>query len=204
MRLALLEALHQLSAQAGLQLPELQAVEAAVQVRALPEREAAFDLGAACPRIFVVRSGLMKQRYLKEDGSEWIKSFTAAGDAFACPFALRAGGRCSFASIAIEPSVVESVDFALIERLGDLHPHWQKAIRLGFQALVELKVARERELLMHTAEELYGKFVAAKPELARRVPQKDLAAFLGVTPVGLNRIVRRSRLAAVLSNAVKG
>jgi len=29
------------------------------------------------------------------------------------------------------------------------------------------------------------------PDLVSRVPQKDLAAFLGVTPVGLNRIIKR-------------
>jgi CRP-like cAMP-binding protein len=66
----------------------------------------------------VVRSGLLKQAYIKEDGSESIKSFTGPGDAFACLSALAPGGRTSFESAAIEPSIVESVDFALIERLA--------------------------------------------------------------------------------------
>jgi len=59
-----------------------------------------------------------------------------------------------------------------------------------------LKVQRERDLLTLSAEELYRKFVANSPALASRVPQKDLAAFLGVTPVGINRIVRRTSLQA--------
>jgi hypothetical protein len=56
-----------------------------------------------------------------------------------------------------------------------------------------VKVRRERDLLMLSAEALYRKFVNETPSLAERVPQKDLAAFLGVTPVGLNRIIRRCR-----------
>jgi hypothetical protein len=45
---------------------------------------------------------------------------------------------------------------------------------------------------MLTAEELYRQFVRDSPALALRVSQRDLAAILGVTPVGLNRIVRRN------------
>jgi hypothetical protein len=33
--------------------------------------------------------------------------------------------------------------------------------------------------------------VASAPEWIGRVPQKDLAAYPGVTPMGLNRIIRR-------------
>jgi len=110
--------------------------------------------------------------------------------------ALCPGGRTTFASTAIEASVVESIEFPLIERLGGRHLAWQKAIRFGFQQLAELKVQRERDLLTLSAEELYRKFVADSPALAGRVPQKDLAAFLGVTPVGINRIVRRTSLQA--------
>ena len=98
----------------------------------------------------------------------------------------------TFASVAIEASVVESIEWQVLERLGDADLAWQKAIRFAFQYRAELKVRRERDLLMLTPEQLYRQFAADAPELAARVPQKDLAAFLGVTPVGLNRIIRRT------------
>lgn len=180
----------------GLRLPNTGRLLEAVRVTKLKPRESAFREDEICPRIYVVRSGLLKQFYTKEDGSEWIKSFTGAGDLFACLDGL-AGGKTSFASIAIEPSVVESVDWRVIERLADEDIAWQKAVRLAFQYLAQLKVRRERDLLMLTAEELYRKFASESPELAQRAPQKDLAAFPGVTPVGLNRIIRRSPRASV-------
>jgi len=189
--LAALDAFHRLESRLGISLPDFNTLAAAIEVTHLAERQSAFRAGDTCPRIFIVRSGLLKQLYIKEDGSEWIKSFTGAGDLFACLEALAPGGRTSFASTAIEPSVVESIDFSRVERLGEQHVAWQKAIRLAFQYLAELKVRRERDLLMLSAQELYRKFATESPALARRVPQKDLAAFLGVTPVGLNRIIRR-------------
>lgn len=177
----------------GTALPEAGRLAAAVRVRHLGHREAAFEAGELCSHVFAVRSGILKQVYFGADGSERIKSFAARGDLFACPFALAEGGRTSFASISIGNAVVESIDFCLIDTLAQRHPAWQAAVGLGFRRLAEIKVVRERDLLMLSPAELYLKFAQERPELAAAVPQKDLAGYLGVTPVGLNRILRRLR-----------
>jgi CRP-like cAMP-binding protein len=187
---ATLELLGRVEAQIG-PLPGHHALLDAVRVSSFAPRQQAFGEDEACPRLFIVRSGLFKQLYTRDDGTEWIKSFAREGDLFACPLALSRAGRTTFASVAIEPSVVEWVEWRVLEELGETDVAWQKAIRIGFQRLAELKVRRERDLLMLSAEALYRQFVADTPDLASRVPQKDLAAFLGVTPVGLNRIIRR-------------
>jgi CRP-like cAMP-binding protein len=187
---AAVEILTRLEARIG-PLPKRQVLLDAIRVASLAPRERAFGEDEECPRVYAVRSGLLKQLYTREDGTEWIKSFAREGDLFACPVALSPGGRTTFASVAIEPSVVEWVEWRVLEDLGQTELAWQKAIRVGFQVLAEVKVRRERDLLMLSAEGLYRKFVADAPGLAARVPQKDLAAFLGVTPVGLNRIIRR-------------
>jgi len=182
--------LRKLEASKGLQLQRLDTVAAGLRAVALREKESAFRENELCRNVYVVRSGLLKQVYTSEDGVESIKSFAREGEPFACPVAL-SGGTTTFASVAIEPSVVEAVDWRVVERLGEADLSWQKAIRFAFQHLAELKVRRERELLMLTPEQLYRQFASAAPRLAERIPQKDLAAFLGVTPVGLNRIIRR-------------
>jgi CRP-like cAMP-binding protein len=193
--LACLALLRRFEAEHGLALDGLQALGAQVQVRELKPREAAFREGDLCPHVHVVRSGLLKQVYTRPDGSEWIKSFAAEGQLFACPAALRDGQRTRFASVAIEPSVVERIDFRALERMADASVAWQKALRIAFQRLAELKVERELELLTLGARELYARFAARQPALLERIAQKDIAAFIGVTPVGLNRILRSQRLA---------
>ena len=60
--------------------------------------------------------------------------------------------------------------------------------------LATRKERREWELLTLGPEARYISFKNDYPELERRIPQKDLARHLGLTPVGLNRIVRRVRL----------
>jgi hypothetical protein len=60
-------------------------------------------------------------------------------------------------------------------------------------AQINRRVKRGRELLTLDAQDRYLTFGATHPGLARRIPQKDLARDLGVTLVGLNRIVMRLR-----------
>lgn len=93
--------------------------------------------------------------------------------------------------MAIEASVVEWLEWRVIERAAAGDVAWQHAVRMAFQALARRKVHRERDLLMLTPEQLYRALVRDTPGIAARVPQRDLAAYLGVTAVGLNRIVKR-------------
>ena len=188
---ATLDLLERFQSSAGFRLPSLRRVVDAARTVVLESRQPAFAEDQVCPRVYVVRRGLLKQLYTKDDGTEWIKSFAREGELFGCPIALAPGGRTTFASVAIEPAVVESTEWRLVEDLGQTSLPWQKAIRYLFQRLAEVKVRRERDLLMLSAAELYRQLAAEAPDLVARVPQKDLAAFLGVTPVGLNRIVRR-------------
>ena len=90
-----------------------------------------------------------------------------------------------------------------VEALGTKDVSWQRAIRFVFQRLAELKVRRERDLLILSAEQMYRQFAQSPPDLLDRIAQKDLAAFLGVTAVGLNRIVKRVRIAASPSAAAR-
>lgn len=174
----------------GIDLPGVEKLAASLHAIELRPREAAFAQGVACPYVYIVRSGLLKQLYTEEDGSEWIKSFAGPGDLFACLQAIGEQAPTTFASVAIEHSVVERIDYRLIESLADTSLPWQKAVRVVFQRLAEIKVQCERDLLTLSARDLYRKLAQSAPQWIDRVPQKDLAGFLGVTPVGLNRIVR--------------
>ncbi|HUG26567.1 Crp/Fnr family transcriptional regulator [Piscinibacter sp.] len=62
------------------------------------------------------------------------------------------------------------------------------ALRFAFAR----QAAREAELLLLTATQRYQAFVSNQPALAARLPQHQLAIYLGVTDVGLSRI--RARL----------
>jgi CRP-like cAMP-binding protein len=177
-------------------LPEQERVQASITVRVLPAGATVFHQDTAHAHVHAVQSGLVKLAYLGEDGTEWIKSFIAEGGFFASLAALAPGGRTTFLAAALEPSRIEGVPHAVLEDLASRHLVWSRALQALAMLHAARKEQRERELLTLGAEARYRRFVADHPGLHLRVPQKDLARHLGVTPVGFNRIVKRVRQAA--------
>jgi CRP/FNR family transcriptional regulator len=162
-----------------------------LQTRGLKAGATIFMQGTDHPFVYVVKSGLIKNLYRRVDGETWIKSFAQEGHFFASIAALKPGGRTSFSAVCIEDSELERFPFAALEQMAHSDLLWATLLRRAIMLFAERKEARERELLTLTPEDRYRAFVAESPGLQARVTQKDLAAYLGVTPVGLNRIVKR-------------
>lgn len=176
-------------------LPDWPRVAEAVTVHRVAAGSAVFLQGVAHPFVYAVQAGLLKLSYLGDDGSEWIKSFASEGRFFASMAALAPGGCTSFMASAIEEAVLECLDYRLLAGLARQHLAWARALQTLTMVYAARKEARERDLLTLKPEARYLSFRAAEPALVQRIPQKDLARHLGVTPVGLNRIVMRLRRA---------
>jgi CRP-like cAMP-binding protein len=152
-----------------------------------------FAQGEEHPFVYVIRSGMTKNEYLCENGHVRIKSFSREGDFFASMSALRRGGLTSFSAVAIESCELDQLPFAQIEAFAQSELRWAHMLLHAFAWVAQRNEHRERDLLMNSPEDRYLAFTRTAPDIERRVTQKDLAAYLGMTPVGLNRIVQRVR-----------
>ena len=85
------------------------------------------------------------------------------------------------------------VDISTFWALSNRYREWQQLALIASIASTALQERRERELLTLNAEERYRLLVQERPELVSLVPQKDLARYIGVTPVAMSRIVSRVR-----------
>lgn len=186
---------------AGDHLPDWEDFANGVEVRRLEPGQALFEAGQPWPWLSVVVEGLFKLVYLREDGSERIKSFIGAPGFFTSLAGLSPDGRASFTAVAMTPCVTAQLSYPRILTLAERHLAWQKAWRVAIEHYGVRKEKRERELLTLTPQERYCLFMAESPELASKIPQKDLALYLGITPVGLSRL--RGRLAKNKSKAVR-
>ncbi len=179
-------ALRLLESLAGQALPDAQ--DLAPDTVQLAAGETLFEAGEVHPAVYVVERGLLKLRYLNEQGDEWIKSFSTEGMFFGSLAALEPGGRASFGVVALERCRLERLDWARLLALAERHPAWMRALLRAMQHFAALKEAREHQLLTRSPEQRYVALQVEAPMLAERVPQKDLARFLGITPVSLSRL----------------
>jgi CRP-like cAMP-binding protein len=162
-----------------------------IQAKSYTAGEVVFEQGTAHPYVYGVSSGLIKLMYLEKNGTEWIKSFVPEGGFFASLPALQSAGITSFSAVALEASKLERLDYRVLLRLAKTSLAWAEVAFNLTLTYAAKKEERERELLTLTPQERYIKFKERSAHLMPRIPQKDLARHLGVTPVGLNRIIQR-------------
>lgn len=182
-----------LSTLAGGDLPDWPAFAAGVRVLQVVRGSQLFAQGVAHPYVYVMRRGLLKLAYLSDQGEEWVKSFIAEGQFFASLAALAPGGSTSFAAEAIEDSELEQLDYRDIAARAATSLPWQRALAQALLIYGARKEARERELLTLAPTERYRAFLRQSPGVVDRVRQRDLALYLGVTPVSLSRLKARVR-----------
>lgn len=167
---------------------------AQVSIVTLAKDAVLFEMGQPHPYLYVLRHGCVKLIYRTEHGEEWVQDFMAEGAFFGSVTAMSPGGVCSYACEAVEACELERLDYAWIELTAQADPVWRTALLNGWKDYAIRKEWREHDLLTLSPEQRYTAFMARDGDLARRVPQKDLARYLGITPVSLSRI--RSRACA--------
>ena len=187
---------------AGAALPGWGELAASARLLELEPGDYLFRAGEQQPYVFVVRTGLVKLVYETHDGKCWVKGFAAEDAFFASLSALRPRQGASFSTIALAPAAIERIEYAAITELALQHPSWQRAVCRGFELYGERKEKRERELLLLSAQERLRLFLEEQPELETRIPQKDLAGYIRVTPVALSRIRARLRRGCTYTGTV--
>ncbi len=141
--------------------------------------------------VYFVKSGLLKAYYIRADGKEHIKSFLAEGSIIGSMVALVDGDPCTFSLVASEPTLVIALPYEVLANAAQTDISLANAL-VGFLSVYgKRKEQREYQLLSLSAEDRYELMMRDMPEIAGRISQADLAAYIGITPQALSRIKRR-------------
>ncbi|MBS4065404.1 MAG: Crp/Fnr family transcriptional regulator [Chitinophagaceae bacterium] len=159
-----------------------------LKARRLRKKQFLLQEGEVCHYECFVNSGCLRHYYLSANGQEHIMQFAVAD--------WWIGEQSSF--LTNEPSkyfidVLEDAEVLLISKtdLETLYarvPKFERFFRIAFQ---NSYVALQRRILAglnQTAEERYLDFINRYPDIEQKVPQHQLAAYLGIKPESLSRI----------------
>lgn len=151
----------------------------------------AFMQGDNDSHVYFVKSGLLKAYYIRADGKEHIKSFLAEGSIIGSMVALVDGDPCTFSLVASEPTLAIALPYKALADAAQNDISLANAL-VGFLSTYgKRKEQREYQLLSLSAEDRYAVMIETMPQIAERVSQADLAAYIGITPQALSRIKRR-------------
>jgi CRP-like cAMP-binding protein len=151
-----------------------------------------FCRGDTDPSLYFIRAGLIKAYYTSEDGKESVKSFLLANDMIGSLTSLNQEGVCSFSLICLQTTHLEKISFAKIRAQSEIDIQFANGMIEFLLGFARKKEQREYEFLCLSAETRYRLLANNYPHLMEQVTQNYLAGYLGVTPVGLSRIKKRT------------
>jgi CRP-like cAMP-binding protein len=150
--------------------------------------------GKIFKKIIYIKKGILRIFFVTASGEEKTFFFRWEGQIAAIPECIFDNQPTRQTWQALEDCELMEIDFDIVEKLSENNISLIK-IRLGFAEKMFLEALKRVEsFVLDKPEERYQKLIIQNPEIIKRVADKHIASFIGVTPVSLSRI--RKRLAS--------
>ncbi len=147
-----------------------------------------------------IESGLVRLYSLGEHGRDRNHDFLGAGEWVAGALSWRDGRVCCEGAAigvqALKSTVAIRLPLTFIEQRHRESPEVAAWLTDELMQLSSRRLQRELDLLQLSAEQRYHALARERPALVRMLAQHHIASWLGITPVALSRIRRRSKISA--------
>jgi CRP-like cAMP-binding protein len=156
----------------------------------VPKKEYLMKSGQFDKRIVFVLKGLFSASILK-DGVERTVWFRQEFDVFASYTSIFYGKPSNTSYQAIEDSGVLVIDYDWLRQKAMEDQEIGRSIIVVLEDVVAELIGALEDQIVLSPEERFLSIMEHRPELITRVPQNQLASFLGITPVSLSRLKSR-------------
>lgn len=146
------------------------------------------EQGEPCLYDNYVISGCLRSYYTDNTGTEHISQFAIEDWWISDPYAFVTGNPAILNVDAFEESELFQIDKTSLEKLYEKIPKFEKLFRILFQKSFISLQQRIVSNLSKTAKERYLYFIDKYPSLEQRVPQNQIASYIGVTPEFLSKM----------------
>lgn len=152
--------------------------------------------GERANQVATILSGALREYYILADGSERTKGFNLPGGFAGSLSDLLSGEPSKTWVVAERPTILLATPWADYLHLVQTRPAWQRFAREIAERLYRAKAQREYELLALDAATRYRLALERWPELEKIYSQRDIASYVGITPVHLSRLRAAGRKGA--------
>jgi CRP-like cAMP-binding protein len=139
-----------------------------------------------------VIKGLLRAYNVDDEGEEHIVMFAMEGWWISDLYSFLSQQPATLNIDALEDTEVLSIEKPDLEKLYVEVPQFNKLFRILLQNSMIASQQRILASISHTAEEKYLAFIKKYPAFEQRIPQAQIAAYLGITPETISRIRRQT------------
>lgn len=156
-----------------------------------PKKAMVLEQGNICRHLYFIEQGLVKAYFIDRNGEEVILNFASESWWITDIHSFEENKASRLYIETIEPTVCRALtledQYALFEKV----PGIERFFRMLLQKHVGVLQERLFEHIAATAEDRYDNFLERYPNLSNRIPQNQIANYIGVSPEFLSRIRKR-------------
>jgi CRP-like cAMP-binding protein len=170
---------------------EIQFFTSILKHRKIRKRQYLLQAGDINPYENFVIKGCLRAFTVDAEGEEHIVMFGLEGWWISDMYSFLTNTPATQHIDALEDSEVLSIEKSDLEKLYEQVPKFNKFF---LKLLQNAFVAHQKRILSknsQTAEEQYLEFITKYPAIEQRVPQSQIASYLGITPETISRIRRQ-------------
>jgi CRP-like cAMP-binding protein len=143
---------------------------------------------------YFILDGILKRVVANPEGKEMILRFAAESDIETSYAAWRLETPIPFSIIAVRPVLAAKLSMKNWCDFMDRHPALKSAFELEVMRLMSEVMAHTITLHLLNAPGRVHRFVRKHSDLLERIPKKELASYLNLTPETLSRLKQRGKI----------
>ncbi|MRI01608.1 cyclic nucleotide-binding domain-containing protein [Kriegella sp. EG-1] len=181
---------EQLNSITKLSEEEVLSIEESFPIKTFKKGAILLQPGKVARDSYLVIKGCIR-KYTLEDGDENTLDFFIEGDSAADFNSLSSNKPSIFYFVCSEETNVAVLNAEKEAMLYKKYPRFETICRVEFEKMMGEKIAGIERFNALSPEKKYLDLLKNKPKLIKRVPQYQLASYLGIKPETLSRIRKR-------------
>jgi CRP-like cAMP-binding protein len=141
--------------------------------------------------LYFVASGILRIYYQDANGREFTKFFCGPNQMIGAYAELLQGEKTRSYIQVVTDAKIFQFPFKKYREMLELYNSWKDFGRIVAEQNYVMKERREYMLLQLSSEECYQMFTQDFKEIISDLPQYQIASYLGMTPEGFNRFLKK-------------
>jgi CRP-like cAMP-binding protein len=162
-----------------------------LQSKKIKRKDFLLKQGNVCKTENFIVKGCLRTYTIDENGFEHIVLFGIEDWWVGDLYSFLTQSPATYFIDALEDTEILQITKSNLDKLFDEVPKFEKFFRLILQNAFIAQQQRINQNLSFTAEQRYTDFITKYPQLEQRLSQKQVAAYLGITPVFLSMLRRK-------------